>query len=141
MNFKGKPREEPLLEIAPLIDVVFLLLLFFMVTTQFASLPGLKLILPGVKPGKTVTATSKIEVQVTAAGDIFVEGNPVPESGLLKAMMEKVIDPDSAVVVLMADERVTHGRIVSLMDAFRSAGLKRVVLAARWKREGETNQP
>lgn len=138
MEFRVKRRDEPVVEIAPLIDVVFLLLLFFMVTTQFISLPGLKLTLPGIEPGSTVTATDKIEVQITAAGDIYVDGNPVAESDLPGAIKESVVDPESSVVILMADEKTYHGRIVGLMDTIRRNGLKRVVLAARWKDKGET---
>ena len=133
MQFRSKKRQEPVLEITPLIDVVFLLLLFFMVTTQFASLPGIKLTLPGIKPGNSVTATSKIEVQITAAGDIYVGGNPVTEANLAQVLRREAIDPESAVVVLMADEMLPHGRVVGVMDIIRQAGLKRVVLAAKWK--------
>lgn len=135
MQFKTRRRQDPLIEIAPLIDVVFLLLLFFMVTTQFISMPGLKITLPGVKPGSTVTATGKVEVHVTAAGDIYIAGNLVPENDLPAAIKKSVPDPESAVVVLMADENTPHGRIVSIMDVIRRHGLKKVVLAARWNRE------
>jgi len=132
MQFTTKRRVEPNVEITPLIDIVFLLLLFFMVTTQFVSLPGIKLILPGIKPGTTVTATAKIEVKVTAAGDIYVDGNPVSEANLPEAILAGVSDPESAVVVLMADETLPHGRVVSIIDVIRRQGLRRVVLAARW---------
>jgi biopolymer transport protein ExbD len=140
MQFRTKRRDEPVVEIAPMIDVVFLLLLFFMVTTQFISMPGLKLTLPGITPGNNVTATDRVEVKVTAAGDIYINGDPVPEAGLVKALKEAATDPESAVVVLMADEKVTHGRIVALMDVIRNAGLKRVVLAARWKKDSEPKE-
>lgn len=137
MEFRVKRRQEPNIEIAPLIDVVFLLLLFFMVTTQFISLPGLKITLPGIKPGTTATATSKIDVQITAAGDIYVAGNPVTPDDLGAALKRSTPDRASAVVLLTADEQVPHGRIMSVMDAIRREGLKRVVLAARWEREQE----
>lgn len=135
MQFRVKRREDPVIEIAPLIDVVFLLLLFFMVTTQFVSLPGLSLTLPGIKPGASVTATAKVDVQVTEAGDIYVAGNPVALADFPAEVKRNAPDPASTVVVLMADERTAHGRIVSLMDALRSQGFKRVVMAARWEKE------
>ncbi len=135
MRFRTKRREEPSVEITPLIDVVFLLLLFFMVTTQFISLPGIKLTLPGIKPGKSVTATARIEIDVTMAGDLYVAGNPVTETDLGEAIIKEAPDVESAVVVLKADENVTHGRIVGIMDILRAHGFKRVVLAARWKPE------
>jgi len=135
VQFRVRRRENPVIEIAPLIDVVFLLLLFFMVTTQFVSMPGLSISLPGVKPGASVTATAKIDVQVTEAGDIYVAGNPISMDDFSAAVKRNAPDPASTVVVLMADERTTHGRIVSLMDALRRQGFKRVVMAARWEKE------
>ena len=135
MKFKVKHREEPVVEITPLIDVVFLLLLFFMVTTQFVSLPGLKISLPGIEPGRTVTATDKLEVKITAAGDIYVNGNPTAEANVATMLREEAKDLESAVIILMADEQVPHGRVVSLMDIIRRSGMKRVVLAARWKQK------
>lgn len=136
MNFRPKRREEPIVEITPLIDVVFLLLLFFMVTTQFMSIPGLKLTLPGIEPGSTVTTTDKLEVQITEAGDIYVNGNPTAEKDLPESLRNQAKDPESAVIVLMADENIPHGRIVRIMDMVRRNGLKRVVLAARWNQDG-----
>ena len=135
MNFRTKKREDFIVEIAPMIDVVFLLLLFFMVTTQFISMPGLKISLPSIEPGRTVTAATKIEVRVDAAGDVFIEGNAVSLAQLGEVIKEEAPAPDSAVVVLMADESVPHGRIVSIMDSIRSVGMKRVVLAARWSKD------
>ena len=131
MQFKTKPKENPIVELIPLIDVVLLLLIFFMVTTQFVTLPGLKLTLPGIEPGSAVTTTDKLEVQFTAGGDIYVNGNPTAEKDVAAALKKQAKDLESAVVVLMADELVPHGRIVSLMDQIRRTGLHRVALAAR----------
>jgi biopolymer transport protein ExbD len=135
MQFRTKRREDPVVEITPLIDVVFLLLLFFMVTTQFISLPGIKLSLPGISPGKSVTATSKIDIHLTADGDIYVDGNPVSFDHLPATLKEAVLDTESSVVVLMADTNAVHGRVVAVMDVLRTHGIKRIVLAARWDEE------
>jgi biopolymer transport protein ExbD len=134
MDFRTRRKtEEPLLELVPLIDVVLTLLLFFMVTTEFITTPGLKVTLPGIEPGSTATASNKLQVKVTATGDIFVDGTPVSQDHLADVIRQSALDPESAVVVLMADESLTHGRVVELMDLIRREGLRRVVLAARWK--------
>ncbi|MFH1135525.1 MAG: biopolymer transporter ExbD [Pseudomonadota bacterium] len=134
MEFKVKRSPEPTIEIAPLIDVVFLLLLFFMVTTQFTSFPGLKMILPGIEPGATVTAADKLEIQITSVGDIFLGGAPVALERLTDELQKSALSPESAVVVLAADEKALHGRVVEVMDCIRRAGFKRAVMAAQWKR-------
>ncbi|MEW6266483.1 MAG: biopolymer transporter ExbD [Thermodesulfobacteriota bacterium] len=137
MNFRVKRREDPQIDLAPLIDCVFLLLLFFAVTWSVVSFPGLKLTLPGITPGSNVTITDKIEVLVSSAGDLFVQGRPVAEARLAEELKRTIQDPDSALIVLAADENVPHGRVVGLMDIFRRNGLKKVVLAARLKKEEE----
>ncbi|MBW2092744.1 MAG: biopolymer transporter ExbD [Deltaproteobacteria bacterium] len=135
MQFKTRNRETPLIEIAPLIDVVFLLLLFFMVTTQFTTAPGLQIALPEIKPGAPVTTTAKINVSITAAGDIYVAGNPVPAEDLKEALKKAASDLASTIVILTADKDVSHGKIVSVMDTLRDLGIKKMVIAARWKAE------
>ena len=135
MQFKIRHRETPLIEIAPLIDVVFLLLLFFMVTTQFSVAPGLQINLPEIKPGAPVTVSAKVEVGLTAAGDIYVAGKLTPADQLKRALAAEAPDRDTTVIVLRADETVAHGRVVALMDDLRKLGLNKLVIAARWREE------
>ncbi|MBW2062874.1 MAG: biopolymer transporter ExbD [Deltaproteobacteria bacterium] len=135
MQFKIRHREVPLIEIAPLIDVVFLLLLFFMVTTQFVAAPGLQISLPEIKPGAPVTTASKVNISVTAQGDIFVASNPVAIEDLKEVLKKAAPDMASTIVILTADKNVPHGKIVSMMDILRDLGIKKMVIAARWKVE------
>jgi len=137
VQFKIKNRETPLIEIAPLIDVVFLLLLFFMVTTHFTTAPGIQIALPEIKPGTPVSTTSKININVTAAGDIYVSGNPVPIEDLGKVIRKGSQDLASTIIILTADKNVPHGKIVSIIDILRNLGIKKMVIAARWKTEPE----
>lgn len=135
MQFKIRQRETPIIEITPLIDVVFLLLLFFMVSTEFSARPGLMINLPEIKPGKPVTTAVKLDVSITSAGDIYIDGEPVAEKDLKSVLEKAARNPESTVVVLSADKSIPHGRIVSMMDIMRGLGLKRVVIAARWEKE------
>ncbi len=135
MQFKIKQRETPSIEIAPLIDVVFLLLLFFMVSTEFSARPGLMISLPEIKTGKPVTTAVKLDVSITSAGDIYIDGEPVAEKNLKFVLEKAARNPESTVVVLSADKSIPHGRIVSMMDIMRDLGLKKMVFAARWEKE------
>ena len=78
-----------------------------------------------------------MELQVTAAGDVFLGGAPVALEHLAEALTDDVLDPESTVIVFMADENATHGLVVKIMDLLRRHGFKRVVLAARWEHEGQ----
>lgn len=135
MQFKIRQRETPSIEITPLIDVVFLLLLFFVVSTEFSARPGLMINLPEIKTGKPVTTAVKLDVSITSAGDIYIDGEPVAEKNLKSVLKKAARNPESTVVVLSADKSIPHGRIVSMMDIMRSLGLKKMVIAARWEKE------
>lgn len=75
---------------------------------------------------------------MTAGGDIFVDGQPVTPTALKDALRQAAPNPATTVVILMADENTTHGRIVALMDVLRQLSLKKVVIAARWRETPDT---
>ena len=123
----------------PLVDVVLLLLLFFMVTAQFGLLPGLKMRLPAVDAESKirVQVSERLELSVTAEGDIVFENQPTTLSGLSGLLNRTGAAGDEVVVVVSADQTVAYGRIVRVMDTLRQAGFNRVVLSGRAVRPGE----
>jgi biopolymer transport protein ExbD len=123
----------------PLVDVVLLLLLFFMVTAQFGLLPGLKMLLPAVDAESKirVQVSERLELSVTAEGDIVFENQPTTLSGLSGLLTRAGAAGDEVVVVVSADRGVPYGRIVRVMDTLRLAGFNRVVLSGRAARAGE----
>lgn len=131
MNFSPKKPVAPEINMMPLIDVVLQLVIFFMLTTQFVTLPGITINLPSVAPGSQATAMERLEVVVADSGDLYVDGLVVPQGGLAGALARTAQDPETAVVLLSADRKTTHGRIVDIMDALRRHGFKRIVWAAR----------
>lgn len=132
MNFrksaKGRP---PDINLTPLVDVVLLLVLFFMVTAQFAVLPGLKLTLPGVDPSARVEAAERLEISISAAGDVYFEGRPISLAGLPTHLERSGAMGDEVVILVTADQNVPYGRIVKIMDILRMGAFRRVVFAAR----------
>jgi len=127
------------LNMTPLVDVVLLLLLFFMVTAQFGLLPGLKMLLPPVDAESKirVQVSERLELSVTAEGDIVFENQPTTLSGLSGLLNRTGAAGDEVVVVVSADQGVAYGRIVRVMDTLRQAGFNRVVLSGRAVRAGE----
>jgi biopolymer transport protein ExbD len=141
MNFrpaKLKNSADIYLNMTPLVDVVLLLLLFFMVTAQFGLLPGLKMLLPPVDAESMarVRASERLELSLTAEGDIVFENHPTTLSGLSGLLNRTGAAGDEVVVVVSADQRVVYGRMVQVMDILRLAGFNRVVLSGRAVRAG-----
>lgn len=139
LGLRPGSRRKALINITSLIDVVFLLLLFFVVTSTFLERPGLDLSLPSASSAEAA-AREEATVVVTQGGGILVEGAPVEEAGLERAIAAALEGRASRRVVLEVDERVIHGRVVMVMDAARRAGARGLVIATR-PREGPAGEP
>lgn len=124
------------LNMGPLIDMVFLLLIFFVVTTSFVKETGID-----VQRSTAATAEVKergnIMLGVNIEGQVYYEGKRIDVRSV-RAHLERALaeDPESGVVIV-ADKDSHTGVVVQAMDQCRLAGAKQVSLAAR--REGETN--
>lgn len=121
------------LNMAPMIDVVFLLLIFFMVATTYATIEEqIDLDLPVAESGAAPTEVpDELVVDVDREGNLFLAGAPIDEGGLA-ALFERTAraDPDTPVTV-RGDERSNLGRIVSVLDLCRLAGLSNAGLRTR----------
>lgn len=143
MNFsKNSKQHNPDLNLTPLVDVVLLLVLFFMVTAQFSVLPGLKLVLPGIEPTSraNVQAGERLEITVTTDGDIYFEGQATTMKNLPTHLERTGAAGSEVVIVVKADRAVSYGRIIKIMDTLRLSGFNRVVFAASYERD-EGGQP
>jgi biopolymer transport protein ExbD len=122
-----------MINITSLVDVMFILLLFLMVSTTFRQQLGVDITLP-----KAATAaeleTEAHEIAVTAAGQIYFGDEPVDEAGL-RARVEGLlhIEPE-ATLVLRADESAAFGPVLAAIDVAREAGGNRLVIPTRPKR-------
>ena len=118
------------IRIGPLIDLVFLLLIFFVVTTSFVKEAGID-----VQRSTASTAEVKergnIMIGVTRDGDIYMEGKRV-DLRSVRPLLERSLaeDPESGVVVV-ADKQSDTGSVVQVMDQCRLAGARNVSLAAK----------
>ena len=136
MNFRTRQaRREPELDLTPLIDVVFLLLVFFLVTATFAQSrehAGLPVDLPEGATGETVAAEGQITVHLHAdgritveqAGSETVEATEVDEIDRLLHQAHQ-LDPTSS-VYLRGDQEVPYGRVMEVLDHARQVGFRQV---------------
>jgi biopolymer transport protein ExbD len=132
VNFHPRRAEEPELNLTPLIDVVLLLLIFFMLSTRFIDEGRLQLRLPeaGVEPEAVQVET--VEIEITAQGGYQVNGralaNNSPET--LAAAIARAAGSDRSVpVTIRADARATHQSVVTAMDVAGRAGYRKINIA------------
>ena len=133
MRFRKIKEEEIRLGIAPLIDIVFLLLIFFMVTSHFDVASGVRIRLPEVAKKIFNQEEDKITLVIDKSGGIYLKGKKVEMKILRKRLKNLVKDKDLVHLFLQADKDVKHGRVVQVMDLAKSAGVHSIIIAARWK--------
>ena len=129
MRFAAKRRPEPSIDVTPMIDVVFQLVLFFMVSTTFVSTPGFQVDLPRSSAQMVVADKDDVNIWMTMDGAVYVDDRPV-DLDKLDAVFERAGERDpNTLVVIKADVGVTHGRVVTVMDMARTKGLSRLAIA------------
>ena len=134
MRFRKKKDDEPRISIAPLIDVVFLLLIFFMVTSHYDIAAGVQIKLPKVKKrAANPDAESRIMIIVDKDGNAYLDGTKIDMNTLKNRLSEEVKSRGVLHLVLQADSDVRHGNVVEIMDMAKGAGINSIVIAARWR--------
>ena len=128
---QGRRRAEVMM--APLIDCVFLLLMFYAVTAQFVSDERLKLKLPEAKtaeaPGTEVADRSSVVV-VAADGTVWIEEKLVPEGELEGKIRQMVGQAPDQAIILRGDRDADYGVVVHVLDVARSVGAKTIQMSA-----------
>jgi len=123
-------KREPVINLAPLVDIVFLLVIFFMVTSTFITPEtGLPVDLPQAVSGEDQPSGAPAVV-VQADGVAYWQGKPVADDELLAILRAALAKDQQGTVILRADKKTPHGRVVQVMDIIRRAGAKRVAIAA-----------
>ncbi|HJR54745.1 MAG TPA: biopolymer transporter ExbD [Gemmatimonadota bacterium] len=130
MKFGGAPRRKALINITSLIDVVFLLLLFYVVTSTFLERAGLDLTLPAAS-ATAAARRDEVTLELDERGGTWLDGRSVESADLESALKDAMAEGGTERVVLEADERVSHGRVVEAMDAARRAGASGLVVGTR----------
>jgi biopolymer transport protein ExbD len=135
MKLPRKPRKKARIEIIPMIDTMFFLLVFFMVATLSMTIQrGLRVNLPRAATGldETRQVTS---LTLTKEGKLYVDKEEVKSLSDAVARLRRSEEKGKeAAVVINADRSVEHGQVVDLMDAVKQAGITRIAVAVRPRR-------
>ncbi|MCP4681299.1 MAG: biopolymer transporter ExbD [Desulfobacterales bacterium] len=135
MRFRKIKEEEPSVGITPLIDIVFLLLIFIMLTSHFQIASGVPIKLP--KMGQRIYESEghKAVLSIDRGGHIYLLGEKI-ELKRLKLKLKDLVEKENIVhLILEADKEVKHGRVVQVMDAAKGAGVPSIVISAQWEPE------
>ena len=118
------------INITPLIDIVFLLLIFFMVTATFDQTRSLAIQLPKSSSGAVSKTQKIIALDISADKTIEFEGKRLSIDALTAALKKALNKAPSRAMILRADKRVDHGLVVEVLDLAKKAGIQKIAIAA-----------
>ncbi len=136
MNLKPEHRDEIDLNLTPLIDVVFLLLIFFMVSTTFEKQSKLKIDLPEASPAAVKQEADAVVIGIDIKGRYFINDRQLVNTQiqtLKMALLKTIGDKKDVPLILRADAKTPHQSVVVAMDAAAQLGLTRMSIATMEK--------
>lgn len=134
MNFRTGKRDEVDLDITPLIDVVFLLLIFFMVSTTFEHNSEINITLPSSSKEATEAKPDAVNVGLDAQGNVYINDKSLVNAQLetiKMALSDALVGLNEPPVIISADSNATHQSVVRVMDAARQLGLVKITFATQ----------
>jgi len=138
MNFQPNPRDELQLDITPLIDVVFLLLIFFMVSTTFEHESEVNITLPEASKEIAQAKPDAINIAIDNQSRIYINEKELLNSQIStikEAIYDIAADLPDAPIIISADEEAPFQMVIRTMDAARQLGLVKITFATRINEE------
>ncbi|SHL61637.1 biopolymer transport protein ExbD [Nitrosospira sp. Nsp11] len=130
MNFqRGRQKEDPEINLVPMIDVLLVILIFLMITTTYSRFSELEISLPQANSDKSAVHPNVIDISVSASGDYTVNRTPVKDSSMERLSEELRVaaaDRPDPVIVINADADATHQSVITVMEAARLAGYNHI---------------
>ena len=119
-------KRRRMMSLTPLIDVVFQLLIFFMLTTSFLQTQALSVVTPAANQKELPQDARVVEIWLMGDGSLRVDGDPVPAAGLADAVRAKIGDRDDMTVTILAERDSRTQQLVRAVEAAREAGASNV---------------
>jgi biopolymer transport protein ExbD len=126
MHLPDEPESSPQINIVPMVDVIFVVLTFFILSSLFLS-PGAELpvSLPQASTSENRSPQHSLSVTLTVSGELFLGTQPTTLETLVTDVEGRRVGDRSLLIILRADEQVPHGRVVAVMDRLRAiAGIQ-----------------
>lgn len=133
MQLRRKKRIESPPDITPMIDVVFLLLIFFMISTTFINTPGIKITLPEAASDEIKTEKTTIRLAISDKGEIYIDDEKVGMEALANVFISAAKEAKESIVIISADENASHGTVVKVMDSAKHSGITRLAIETQAK--------
>ncbi|MEZ4599320.1 MAG: biopolymer transporter ExbD [Syntrophotaleaceae bacterium] len=132
MSFMKKKREAPRIDLTPMVDVVFLLLIFFMISTTFVEAPGISIKLPESTSQQRTQEPEEVKVYLSREGNIYLGDEQVDQDELRRRLDGYRERAGRMTFLLLADQEARHGKVVALMDMAKETGFEKLAIATEY---------
>ena len=133
MRIQRRSIKKARIEIIPMIDTIFFLLVFFMISTlSMSQYRGMPVNLPKAASGQQAPAESAA-ITIDKANQVFLDKRAVDKTDLPDLLREQLANNPELLVLINADDGVEHGHVVEIMDIARSANVARMAIAVKPK--------
>jgi biopolymer transport protein ExbD len=140
MQFKKKHVRRMSMDITPLIDVVFLLLIFLLLSTTFISSPGIHINLPSAAIKQKSDKQKSLEISITKDDKLYIFGKIIKKNNLIQELSNQKHQLNSQTLIIRADGKVEHQLVVFVMDSAKQAGIKKLSIATQPKKSIRTKK-
>ena len=129
MQFSKRAKTGASLDITPIVDTVFNLLIFFALSLNFIITPGIKVDLPDAVTEEIIRERKEVIILMDKNDSIFINSNPVTFDQIPSVLTKSALKNKDTLVIIQADREVYHGKVVRMMDTAKRAGLTRLAIA------------
>ena len=128
MKLTVRPVKKIAINLTPLIDVLFILIIFFTVSSTFLEQPGIELKIPEAESSQSHTA-QKVIIYIDKDGKLYLNDDPIEMENVAESVETLISAQTDKSVVLRADENVAHGSVITIMDKLRKKGIYKIIVS------------
>lgn len=123
-------EEDAAIDMTPMLDIVFIMLIFFIVTTSFVKEAGIEVNKPDAS-NATKQKSANIFIAINENGDVWMDKREVDVERVRANIERMLAEQPTEVVIIQADQKAEHGKVVKVMDQVKAAGISRISVAAK----------
>ena len=124
-----REEEDAAIDMTPMLDIVFIMLIFFIVTTSFVKEAGIQVNKPEANQA-TKEPSANIFIAIRDTGEIWMDKRQVDVKRVAANLERMLAEQPTDLVVIQADKEAEHGRVVEVMDQIKEAGIDKISIAA-----------
>lgn len=128
---RSRDDEDAAIDMTPMLDIVFIMLIFFIVTTSFVKEAGIDVIKPKAQPQNLQPSKGNIFIAIKENGDVWMDKRLVDVERVAANIESMLAEQPTESIIVQADKEAKHGTVVKVMDAIKSAGDElKIIIAA-----------